>query len=441
MTGPMTTAIETGKEQSTRTRFGVLAANFLVLGLNYADRAAIGVAAPLIIADLGLSKAAFGWILAVFAFTYSPFGFIGGWLADRYGPRNVMGWAVVAWSVFTGLTAAGVGFVSMVVIRLLFGVGEGPQATVTAKLMHNWFPRRELGKSVGIANAATPLGGAVATPIVVALMNATHGNWRVPFVVLGVLGLLVAVGWFAVVRDTPELHRRVSRRELATIREDAAHADDTGNAAQETTGLWQYLLRPAVWATAVAYFGYAWILWTFLSWFPTYLVKARGIDLDALAVAGAIPWVGGCIGLAAGGIFTDWLTRRTGNSAGSRRWCVVVCLTATALLYGLIGTVSSTVGAVSLMTIVVFLLYVTGAQYWIIVGAAVPRARYGTVSGAVQMFATTASIFAPLITGYLVDSSVGWTGTFTLACVIALIGAGLLAAFGGARRNREPASG
>ncbi|MGH3098558.1 MAG: MFS transporter [Streptosporangiales bacterium] len=439
MTGPTTTAAPAGKEQSTRTRFGVLAANFLVLGLNYADRAAIGVAAPLIIADLGLSKAAFGWILAVFAFTYSPFGFIGGWLADRHGPRKVMGWAVVAWSIFTGLTAAGVGFVSMVVIRLLFGVGEGPQATVTAKLMHNWFPRRELGKSVGIANAATPLGGAVATPLVVALMNATNGNWRVPFVVLGVLGLLVAIGWFAVVRDTPELHRRVSEAELATIRDDAAGSDD---AVQEgTAGLWQYVLRPTVWATAAAYFGYAWILWTFLSWFPTYLVKARGIDLDALAVAGAVPWVGGCIGLIAGGLFTDWLTRRTGNSAGSRRWCVVVCLVVTALLFGLIGFVHTTLGAVALMTIVVFLLYVTGAQYWIIVGAAVPRVRYGTVSGAVQMFATTASILAPLITGYLAESSAGWTGVFVLACVVALIGAGLLGIWGGTGRERIRASG
>ncbi len=71
----------------------MLACNSLVLGLNYADRAVIGVAAPLIIAGLGLSPSAFGWILAAFAFTYSPFGFVGGWLADRYGPRRVMGWA------------------------------------------------------------------------------------------------------------------------------------------------------------------------------------------------------------------------------------------------------------------------------------------------------------------------------------------------------------
>jgi len=433
---PVTATTAAADEKRSRTRFAVLASNFVILSLNYADRAVIGVAAPLIINEFGFSNAAFGWILAAFAFTYSPFGFIGGWLADKYGPAKVMGWAAIVWSCFTALTTAGVGFVSLLIIRLLFGAGEGPQATVTAKVMHNWFPKKELGTAVGIANAATPLGGAIATPVVVAILEASQGNWRLPFIIFGALGIFFAIGWFVVVRDTPEQHRWVSTAELEYIRHDAAPAAEAGDgeSGEDDTRWWTYLTQPAVWTTAVAYFGYSWILWTFLNWFPTYLVNERGINLKELAVAGAIPWIGGCLGLALGGMFTDLLVRRTGRSVGPRRWTVVICLTATGLLFGGIGLVSSTVGAVALMTVVVFLLYFTGAQYWLIVGEAVPGSTYGSVSGAVQTFATTASIIAPTLTGYLIDSSVGWTGTFAVAAAVAVVGAFLLALFGGARR-------
>ena len=184
-----------------------------------------------------------------------------------------------------------------------------------------------------------------------------------------------------------------------------------------------------LWSTALAYFGYAWILWTFLSWFPTYLVEERGVDPKALAIGGAIPWVGGCIGLAAGGIITDWLVRRSGNPVAPRRNLVIVCLTLTAVLFALIGLVDTEWTAVLLMT-AVFFLYLTGAQYWLIVGEAVPANSYGAVSGAVQAFATLASVIAPVLTGYLVDSSLGWTGVFALAGVIAIVGVLALAIFG-----------
>ncbi len=406
--------------RSTRTRLAVLACNSLILGLNYADRAVIGVAAPLIIAELGISPSAFGWILAAFAFTYSPFGFVGGWLADSYGPRRVMGWAALVWSTFTALTAAGVGFASLFVIRLLFGAGEGPQATVTAKVLRTWFPQQELGTAVGVANAATPLGSAVGTPIVVAIMGATQGNWRVPFLVFGLIGLFCALGWFVVVRDTPEEHPRVSAEELKHIRQNSA----TGEHGHDTTAVrwWSHLPHPAVWTTAVAYFGYSWILWTFLNWFPTYLMDARGIDLGQLAVSGAVPWVGGCTGLALGGVCTDWLVRRTGNPVAPHRWTTVMCLGAAGALFASVGTVDGTLGAVALMTAVVFLLYFTGAQYWLILSEAVPNSQYGSVAGAVQMFATTASIIAPAVTGYLVESPLGWTGTFGIACAVAVFG-------------------
>ncbi|WP_063736317.1 MFS transporter [Streptomyces sp. RTd22] len=433
-----------------RIRWAVLAADFMVLGLNYADRAAIGVAAPYIIKEFGFSETAFGWILSIFAVSYAPFGLIGGWAADRFGPRKAMGWAALAWSAFTAATAAGAGFISFLIIRILFGAAEGPQATVTAKLMNTWFPRQELGTAIGIANAATPLGGAVGTPIVVAVIKATNGNWRAPFIIFGVIGVLFAVGWFAVVRDTPEQHPWIKPAELREIQgaesgtaasagEEAGAQDsgatdkagaEEGEKSSALPGMWHYVARPVIWATALAYFGYAWILNVFLTWCPTYLVDERGIDLGHLAVAGSIPWIGGCIGMIAGGVATDWLIRRIGAAATVRRWTIVICLILTAALFGCIALVGSAVEAVALMAVIIFLLYFTGAQYWTVVAEEVPGPRYGSVAGVVQFIAGCAGFLAPLITGAVVEHAHSWATAFTIAVVIAAAGALLLAVAG-----------
>ncbi|WP_413105459.1 MFS transporter [Streptomyces sp. Inha503] len=223
--------------------------------------------------------------------------------------------------------------------------------------------------------------------------------------------------------------------------EDTAGEGTAGDKAGGTEpsalpGVWHYVARPVIWATALAYFGYAWILNVFLTWFPTYMVSERGIDLDHLAVAGAIPWIGGCIGMIAGGIATDWLVRRLGAAATVRRWTIVICLILSAALFGGIAFVGSAVEAVALMTVIIFLLYFTGAQYWTVAAEEVPGPRYGTVAGVVQFIAGCAGFLAPLITGAVVDHAHSWTTAFTTAVVIAITGALLLAMAGRGRTAR-----
>jgi ACS family hexuronate transporter-like MFS transporter len=118
-------------------RWAVLGTNASVLILNYGDRAAVGVAAPLIIAEFGFSKGTMGLILSAFALTYAPAAFLGGWAADKYGPRKTMTVAVAWWSLFTAATALCFNFASFIVQRLMFGLGEGPQGSTTARTMAN----------------------------------------------------------------------------------------------------------------------------------------------------------------------------------------------------------------------------------------------------------------------------------------------------------------
>jgi len=427
-----------------RYRWAVLSMNFLVLGLNYADRAAIGVAAPLIIAEYGFSKGTWGWIAAVFSLGYAPFCFIGGATSDRFGPRKVMALAVGWWSLFTALTAAGFGFVSFMVIRFLFGFGEGPQASVTAKTMSNWFPQRKLGTALGLSQASTPLGGAVGTPIVVALIQAFHGSWRAPFIILGAVGILFLIGWWVVVRDRPEGHPWVRPVEVGEMSTDtAAHEQAAATAADGDGGLLRYLRMPLVLTTALTYFGYTWVLFTFLTWFPDFLHDAHHLDLSQIAFTGSIPWLCGFVGLALGGVFTDALGRRIGLF-NSRKWTTVVGLLAVALAFGPVGIVRSAYGAVALMAVTVFILYIVGAQFFAIIGPVIPHRRFGSVSGFVHFIANIAGIIAPIVLGYVVDATGSWELSFVVSAVVVAVPAILLAVFGRDRRRHvastEPAA-
>ncbi|MCG5214081.1 MFS transporter [Streptosporangium sp. KLBMP 9127] len=429
------------RERGIRYRWGVLSMNFLVLGLNYADRAAIGVAAPVIIAEYGFSMSTWGWISAVFFVGYAPFCFVGGYTSDRFGPRKVMAWAIAWWSLFTALTAAGFSAVSFMIIRFLFGFGEGPQAAVTAKTMSNWFPQRQFGTALGLSQASTPLGGAIGTPLVVALMAAFNGNWRAPFICLGALGVFFVIGWWIVVRDKPSEHPRVGPAEAAEMAADERAQDATrlGNGADDDAPLLSYLRKPLVLTTALSYFGYAWVLYTFLTWFPVFLTEAHGVELEGLAVAGALPWVAGFLGLALGGVFTDALGRRFGVFA-ARKWTIVIGLIVVALAFTPVGLVDSTAAAVALMGAVVFVLYVVGAQFFALIGPAIPKARFGSVSGFIHFIANLSGIFAPVVVGYLVEDSESWVLAFGISALIAGIPAVLLALFGRAARLASTAT-
>jgi ACS family hexuronate transporter-like MFS transporter len=422
-------------------RWVILATDCLILALNYGDRSAISIAAPFIMKDLHFTEAQFGFILSIFFVGYVPFCFIGGWTSDKFGPRKIMTWATLVWSIFVAATAVGFSFVSFLIIRTLFGFGEGPQGAVMTKTMSNWFPQRELGTSIGIAQAATPLGGAIATPIIVALLVSTHDNWRIPFIVLGVVGILFAIGWFVIIRDKPEEHPWITSQELKKIREGTLARRPEYLEDGSTPRMSTYLKMPLVWSTAWAFFGYAWVLYTFLSWFPEFLLQKQHISLSSLAIAGAIPWLAGAVACALGGIATDWIGRKTGKPIIARKWVIVICLLLVAILFTPIGAITSAVAAVILMSVIVFLLYLTTAQYFAIIGDVVPSSRLGGVMGFVHLIANLAGVIAPIVTGFLISGSNNWTAAFGIAAVICLTGSLSVAFFARIDRTPKPLTG
>jgi ACS family glucarate transporter-like MFS transporter len=103
------------------TRVFLVFGTFLLSLLLYIDRACISAAKIPISESLGFSDTQMGWVLSAFALGYALFQTPSGMLADRLGPRKILTTIVVLWSAFTALTGAVWNFISMLVVRFLFG--------------------------------------------------------------------------------------------------------------------------------------------------------------------------------------------------------------------------------------------------------------------------------------------------------------------------------
>jgi D-galactonate transporter len=397
-------------------RWTVVALLFLGGMINYLDRSAISVAAPFLTQQLSLSPSELGWVFSAFFFGYAAFCFVGGYASDRIGGRNVFGIAAIVWSIFCGLTALVFSYASLLTVRLIFGMGEGPYGSATNKLVSNWFPRRQQASAVGWANAGTPLGGALAGPIV-GFIALTYG-WRVSFVVIAIIGLCWATAWLLLVTERPEQNPRLSAAERAEIA-----AGQEPPSALPPAKLGVLLMRPGVLATAFAFFGYAYILYFFLAWFPSYLTMQQHLSIKSMSFVSAIPWLLGFIGLAGGGMVCDAIYRLTGNALLSRKLVLVSGLLIAAVCVALAGTVTSVESAVALMTVSVFFMYLTGNTYWAIILDTVDNNRVGGVGGFVHLIANLAGIVAPAATGYMVQASGTFTSAFVMTGAIAVLGA------------------
>ena len=404
-------------------RWFVVGLLFLAGVINYLDRAALSIAAPLIQKDLDFSHAQMGIVFSSFFIGYALFNFVGGVLSDKIGAKKVFGASMGIWSIFCGATALASSLLSLIVLRVLFGMGEGPFSSSNSKMVNNWFPRREVASAIGVISSGTPLGGALAGPVVGYM--AIRFGWRWAFVAIMVLGLLWLVVWTLTTTEQPQQDKRVKPEELALIVAGQQQASSMEHAPEgEKAGLKFYLKQPIILATAFAFFAYNYVLFFFLSWFPTYLTEAHHMSLHDMSIATVIPWVLGSIGLAAGGFITDLILRITGKPLLARRIVLSVCLGVAAVCVGFAGRVESMEGAVALMSVSIFFLYVTGAVYWAVIQDTVRRENVGGVGGFVHLLANLAGVIGPAVTGFIVQATHGAYGSaFVLAGAVAVLGA------------------
>ncbi|HEY3710091.1 MAG TPA: MFS transporter [Amycolatopsis sp.] len=401
----------------TKVRYQVFAMNFVACLINYGDRIALSVAAPFILAEFHFSPALWGVILSAFFWTYSPFSLFGGFMVDRIGVRKAYTVCMLVWSLTIPLTAGAWSAGSLIVARLLFGAGEGPQAPISTKLTANWFPMRQTSTMLNLAQAGTTIGPIIATPLVV--WASTTIGWRPTFVVLGALGLVWCAVWWFVARDRPAEHPRSDAAERAYVVADHEVVPGETTAAPR---FWALLRTPFVLALAIAFFAYSWVLFMFLTWYPTYLVDARGVSKAELGGIATIPWVAATAGLIAGGFVADRLVKRTGSFVRPRKWMIVVSLIAVAVCFGPSPFVRSPSLAIALVCVAIFFL-LASYQYQALIVTLVPASHRGRLAGLIQMCSTLAGILAPIVTGAVVESTGSYTPAFLIGGVLSVIGA------------------
>ena len=310
-------------------------------------------------------------------------------------------------------------------MRVLFGAGEGPISTTANKVVNNWFPVKERARAIGINQAGGPLGGALAGPVVGLL--ALWLGWRVAFVVIAALGLMWAFCWRKLATEYPAQHPRVTPAELELI---GQYGDEESvEASSVRPRLTRVIFQRAVLVTGISLFCYNYILFFFMSWFPSYLIDAKGISLKNMSFVAALPWLIGALGYMSGGALIDAIYKRTGKLLLSRKCVLVTCLLVASLCIGLTGLVDDVRVAVGVMTVAIGFLMLTAPAYWSIIQDSVPRNQVGTAGGFMHGLANVSGIVGPALTGLLIQRSGSYATGFVLAGTLGIAGALIVALF------------
>lgn len=385
----------------------------LMYFISYIDRVNVSTAAAGFAKDFSLDSTQVGLVFSAFAYPYLVFQIIGGWISDRLGARRTLIACGIIWAGGTALTGMAGGLVSLLIARLVLGLGEGATLPAATTAMSRWVPAGKWGYAQGITHAAARIGNAAAPGLIVILM-AQYG-WRAAFYGCALVSFVWVGLWALTFTEYPA--------EAARTGPEKSVAQPARQAPQPPP--WGALVKRMAPVTYV-YFCYGWNLWLFLSWIPQYFLHSYDLDLKKSALFASSVFFAGVVGDTLGGLLTDFLMRRTGSLKVARSWMVASCMLLTGLsLIPLSFLHSLTVSWVCLSA-GFFFAEMTIGPMWAIPMDVAP-AHSGTASGIMNTGSAFAAIVSPVVSGYLIDRFHNWELPFE--CDMLLMAAGLMLAF------------
>lgn len=409
-------------EKPTRVRHLVLMMVCLACFVAYIDRVNISVAAPAIMRELAISKVELGLVFAAFSAGYIPFQVPIGRLGDRLGPRKVLTGLVFFWSTMTWVTGLAWSLWSLVLFRVLFGVGQAGAFPNATKAFADWAPPSGRGLVQGVTQAAARVGAAV-TPVVVAPLMVALG-WRPVFYLCALAGFAWGLVWYFWYRDNPLQHQArwgsVNAAERALIEGGRAG----GDRIVPRLPLRRLIVSRNMWALCASYFCYCYCLYIYLTWLPTYLTDARGFSFLGMGLFAGIPLLIGGLGAALGGWVSDKVSARTGSIKLSRRMVAGAGMLWAAVFVIPGVMTASPVLSVLFLTLAIFGLELSVGIYWAVC-LDVGHEYAGTVSGMMNSFGGVGSILSPFLFGVIVEYTGSWMYPFLVASGLLLAGAAL----------------
>ena len=403
---------------------------FVLSAVSYLDRVNISIAGGLIVDAYHLTDVQLGKVFSALVAGYALFQTLGGYLADRFGPRRVLAGGVIWWGIFTALTALvppniSGALILFVAVRFLLGAGEAVIYPAANQFVVRWIPVRERGIANGWIFAGVGAGAGLTPPLITYLM--IHYGWRSSFWVCSAIGFLAGAVWFIAARDTPAEHPRVSASELVAIQSGLVLAptnqqpSPVGAGPTPTRVPWtKALCSKEVWAVSISYFCYGYVAWIFFSWFYRYLAKVRGLDLKTSSFYSMLPFLAMLVCCLLGGTINDRLTKWKGPRLGR---CGLAAFAMA--LAGVFIAFGSQVQGVRLASVVLAggagALYLSQSSFWSLT-ADIAGGSAGSVSGFMNMGGQMGGAVTGSLTPWIA-ARYGWTASFLVAAVLCLVGA------------------
>lgn len=420
---------------ATRVRLQVMALLCGLSFLTYYDRQCIVRAQEGIQQSLALGDEQMGLVFGAFWLAYALFEVPGGWMGERFGARATLTRIVMAWSVFTALTGAATGFLSLLTYRFLFGAGEAGAYPNMAHIQSRWLPQSERARAGGVLWLTARWGAAFAPLLFGTLARgieswqATVGegsalqtiaslpSWRIGFFISGILGIIWCLVYFPWFRNDPAEKSSVGAAELQHI-ESGRGPIEHGKSAD--AGVWRSLFTaPGLWAMAVYYIcgNFGWSF--FVSWMPRYMKEVHGVAFEQSEWSSAWPLVCGGIACLVGGVLSDALVARTGwRRLGRAVFPLSGCFVAAAAMLAL-PHVGSQRDAIILMCVVAAAYDFGQAANWASIVDMGGR-HAGIALGLINMVGNLGNSIQPYV-GARVFNSFGWTTLFSVYAVAFLL--------------------
>jgi ACS family glucarate transporter-like MFS transporter len=429
----MTAAVDTAGTAVGRVRFSIVAMLFAVTIVNYADRATIAIAGPVLSKDLGLSAVQMGFIFSAFGWSYVIGQLPGGWLLDRFGSKAVYFVSIFTWSLFTLLQGAVGWFAAtsavyvLFLLRFMVGFAEAPSFPANARIVAAWYPANERGTASAIFNSAQYFATVLFAPIM-GWITVSLG-WPYVFYFMGLVGILVSMIWLRIVY-APNQHPRISAAELDYIERGGALVNmdpPKGQVAREGSRQkpfeWNYLKQLVTNRMMIGiYLGQYCIntiTFFFITWFPVYLVQQRGMSILNAGIVASVPAICGFAGGVLGGIISDFILRKGWSLTVARKTPIVAgMLLSTSMI--LCNYVDAQWLVVVIMAFAFFGKGV-GALGWAVVADTCPKEIAGLSGGLFNMFGNISSITTPIVIGYIIQSTGSFNGALVFVGANALV--------------------
>ncbi len=352
--------------------------------LNYADRLTLSVVSRTVRGEFALDERDYSQILALFMAAYAIMYAGSGYIVDRLGTRRGFAVFIVSWSAAQMLHAAAVGKWSLGACRFLLGLAEPGNWPAAAKAVAEWFPASQRALGVGIFNAGSSMGSAIAPPMVAFI--TLHWGWRASFLVTGAMGLVWLAAWLAIYRSP----------------EGGGHTRDAG--APQTRVDWKRVVRmPGCYTLILTRFFTDPVLYFAIFWLPEYLQKERGFDIAMVGKYAWVPFIFGDIGYVLGGWFSGRLMRAGWTLPRARKFVMALGAACMPAVMGapFVPEAWMAIGAACFLTF--------GHALWVANLQTLPTDLFrggeiGTATGFSGTGGAIGGMLANLGTGYLVSS-------------------------------------